>query len=407
MYGAIATGVCRTDVVVHRTAVAATPSDLRLFLRRGILFALPLILIAGLPCAILLRSGENFADLGRVVDQCSQQKFLVGYAWNEQNYGYLKYRRIETQPRRSVLALGSSRVLGFRSEMFRSSFYNAGYTITGAGDFETFLRQLPEAKLPDVLLIGLDQWMFNPDYSTSSGAASSDLWTSNQSSNIHSGLRTIPKVYKDLFRGKLNRAVLLGDVAGEVIPVGLNAVNLGIGFRNDGSFSYGNQVTRLLADDPAARDYNFEETLGRVRRGAHRFNFGNTLDPAAIASLKRLRDFCRSRQIRVVAFLPPFTDRVYGELLNDGQHDYLRLLEPTLRRGLAAVDFELHAFSSMAACGATDRDAIDGFHGGELVYVRMLQRMIESSSVLTEHLDAVRLDASLADPVNRYVAFPE
>lgn len=376
-------------------------------MRRCVLFALPLVLVAAPPSVILLLSGESFVNIDRVIDRCGQQKFLVGFSWNEQNYGYLKFRRLQTLPRMNVVSLGSSRVLGFRSEMFSSSFYNAGYTVTRIGDFEEFLRRLPDSQLPDVLLIGLDQWMFNPQFNHDAAATSPDLWTRNDSGNIHQGLRTIPEVYKGLFRGELSIGHLFAGERDGVVPVGLNAVVNGIGFRNDGSFHYGIQVRRLLNDDSAARDADFAETLGRVTRGANRFNFGDRPDTDAITALRSLGAYCADKGIKVVAFLPPFADAVYSAMLTDGQHDYLRKLEPMLLRELADTGIELHAFSSMHQCGAADDEAVDGFHAGELVYVRMLLQMSAAGSVIGEHLDDAGLQRALKRPVNRYVAFSE
>ena len=48
-----------------------------------------------------------------------------------------------------VWALGSSRVLQFRSRMFEKSFYNAGYTMEGVGDFLPFMQSIPAEKYPE------------------------------------------------------------------------------------------------------------------------------------------------------------------------------------------------------------------------------------------------------------------
>ncbi|MCA9064647.1 MAG: hypothetical protein KDA96_16360, partial [Planctomycetaceae bacterium] len=167
----------------------------------------------------LVATGENGSDLDVVIREPASRPGLVGYVYNESHYGYLKYGSLIHQPRRPVIALGSSRVLGIRAQMFDVPFFNAGYTIESIGDFRQFLHVLPPEKRPETVLMALDQWMFNPLWNEQTPVANSQEWTANHSGDIVRAVPLVHKVYRDFLRGRLSIGVATGDSR----LIGLNA----------------------------------------------------------------------------------------------------------------------------------------------------------------------------------------
>ncbi|MFM7037120.1 MAG: hypothetical protein ACKO2L_05295 [Planctomycetaceae bacterium] len=385
---------------------AVNSRELRGFLKRCCLFALPLLIIGGPPLALLALSGEAFRDIDPVLDSTIRTgRGLIGFAWNEQNYPYLKYAGVVRQPRREVLALGSSRVLMFRQEMFRSSFWNAGYTIQTADDFRKFLRLIPDDRQPRLLLVALDQWMFNSDWIAAAGQGSSGSWNRNPSVNLQQGLRLLPDVIGDTLRGRISLGKFLSDRSDA--PFGLNAWQNRKGFRPDGSFEYGRQVEQRLSGDPKCPDFKFTSSLKRVREGRERFRYGDVPDEAALREVSQLLQECEQRETTVIAFLPPFADAVSEAMRESLRYDYVRRLPEAVGKVFAETGHELHDFSSMSACGSADEEAIDGFHAGETATVRMLIRMLEAGSQLGEHCDAAELRAALGGAVSALRVYRE
>ncbi|MEY3176161.1 MAG: hypothetical protein RLZZ436_4075 [Planctomycetota bacterium] len=380
-------------------AEAVNDLELRGFLKGCCLFALPLLVVCGPPLLLLALSGEAFRNVAPVLEsQIRSGRGLIGFAWNEQNYPYMKYAGLNLQPRRELLALGSSRVLQFRQEMFRQSFWNAGYTIQAADDFREFLRLVPEDRRPRLLLVALDQWMFNSDWIAAAGPGSSGSWTQNPSVNVQQGLRLLPDVISDTLRGRISPAALLAERSD--LPFGLNAWQNGKGFRADGSFDYGRQLKQRLNGDPRCPDFEFAASLRRVQQGRERFRYGDAPDKAALQEIAAFLQECSQQKIHVVAFLPPFADVVAEGMRTSGRHDYFRQLPEALRSVFAQTGHELHDFSSMSACGSTDAEAIDGFHAGETATLRMLIRMLEADSRLRECCDGDELQAALEGAVS-------
>lgn len=382
------------------------------FLRRALLFGIPLVVVTGLPMLILAATRESFMSLDQVARAFEQHNALVGFAYNENNYPWLKFHRLSTLPPQAVVALGSSRVLTFREHMFTDAFFNAGYTIQSAADFQSFLELLPADKSPDILLIGLDQWMFNPDWNAATRPSVPSHWTQPPANGVRTALKLTPKVYTDLFRGRISLPAAFGSDSADVsspgvIRIGLNGIMNHKGFRNDGSFNYGRQIDQLLDGDPGVRDHGFEDTLGRVRQGANRFNYGDAIDEAAVGKVSELLEFCKTRRIHVVAILPPFADCVYAAMQQSQKHEYLQQLLPRLQPLFAQHDFELHAFPDMSSCGSSDAEAVDGFHGGEVCYLRLLLQLTERHSRLAEYIDPDQLRSDLKSAVNRYAVYPD
>jgi hypothetical protein len=367
---------------------------MRSFLRRSLLFLLPIVVVCVPPVIILGWSGESFCRIEDTLKKLDSTQMLIGYAYNEHNYGYLKHRRLTALPGQSVVALGSSRVLAFQQEMFDCSFYNAGYTISEITDFRRFMEIVPDSNRPKILILGLDQWMFNRKWIHGTKTRET-RWTDNSSSSLQKGFKSIPKLYKDLFRGQLR----FGQVSSDVRCVGLNAVCHQIGFRNDGSFSYGNRITKLLQTDPLKEDVQLT--------GNRRFVGGDRVDAEAVKELQRLLSDCDKQGIYVIAFLAPFMDRAYDQMQRSGEHDYLGSIAEEVRPLFRKRGFEFHEFQTMSACGSDDTEAIDALHGSHVTYTRMLLRMLENGSRLSECTNRQQLRADLAARQNRYVVYPE
>lgn len=386
--------------------------QLKAFRRRCLLFMIPLLLCAAPAIGILLAAKESFVSVDQIVEDCDHQQLLVGFAYNEHNYGYLKYRRLTALPRQSVVALGSSRVLGFREEMFTDSFYNAGYTIVSPFDFRAFLQLIPDAQLPEVVILGLDQFMFNAENNQQRRPKNTTAWTERPGDDLYSALKLIPDVYKDLVRGRIPIGVVLSQATGrgehrDVVRVGLNGIINARGFRNDGSFVYGSQVKLLMESSPEARDYHFAHTLARVRRGGRLFNRGADVDQSAVDEIVQLLEFCTDRNVHVVAFLPPYSDAVWRAMQNSGEYQYTQKIESCLRDEFDHYGFELYAFHCMSDCDASDDEAIDGFHAGETAYLKMLIHMLREGSALNRFASLSQLRQDAQQVVDRYTPYPE
>ena len=374
------------------------------FAKKILYFSIPLLIFFLVPVSYLYISGENYRNLDVIVRDYNN--YLIGYAYNQDNYRYLKFREIQARDSVQVMALGSSRVLQFRKEMFTTSFYNAGYTLSRISEFESRLKTISKFNKPQVIIISLDQWMFNSKWD-SGKSESTDLIIWNPVFQKYATIQTLLNVWKDVFIGKYDYEMIFSKIYDDTLysHYGLNAFANNTGVRKDGSYNYGVQVDKLLNNDSTAYDFNYLETLQRIDKGTDRFQFSNSVNPTAISSLNSLLVYCRDNNINVVAVIPPFANTVMQQLKRSGMHDYIDKIFNEINPIFVLHGFELWDMTDLQDYGSKDDEVVDGFHGGELSYLKMLIHMSENGSILKNHTDTAFMRTSIENKVNRYVVY--
>jgi len=365
-------------------------------------FCAPLLLFAIPPFLALKISRENYFEIDNVVTR--KKKYLIGYAYNEPNYGYLKWKEVTSKPKQNILAVGSSRILQFRANMFQSSFYNAGYTIISISEFVPFLKSIPKSKYPEVLIVNLDQWMFNKRSDPLSSGNPIDKWKNSFRKNASA--TTLNNVWQDLLTGKYGYVSLL-KTSGEkgLEKIGLNAAVNDKGFRNDGSIFYGDQITKLMNNDSTANDYLYNDTYKRIAAGNNKFEYASEVNPKALFELDNLLKFCAVNNIYVVAFLPPYANKVNEKMQQSGNYSYMSKIYPAAVSIFKKYGFELWDMTLLGKYGSDDGETIDGFHGGEVTYQKMLIYMIENNSRLKDYTSLPKLQSDLNHKLNNYIVY--
>ena len=372
---------------------------MRKFLVRLFIFSIPVFLILLLPLYVLWKNEENFYKIDKLIT--SKEKYLVGYGYNEYNYRYLKWAHLKNNPAKTIWALGASRVLEFRDRMFDSSFYNAGFTVNSINDYLPFLQSIPAEKYPRYLLLSLDHMMFNEACDSLRLTPPVSFWQS--SFRLYPRLGVYQAAFKDVFSGKY--PVISFNKKDAMTRIGLNAEVNNTGFRNDGSMHYGAQIPKLLSNDTTADDYNYTNTLERIRKGNMRFEYGKTVNEKALLELDTLLGYCRNNHIEIIAFLPPFSDKVYSSMINSGHYPYLDSLFAKIKAVHDKYGFEFYDFSNMSKCNSNDTETIDGMHGSEATYIKLLIKMLESGSRLKQVTSLQKLQQDEARKLNRYEVY--
>jgi hypothetical protein len=374
----------------------------RLFTRLAAVLA-PVALLYAVPAAILYRTGE-FTSLDRVIQgqRTGDRLVLYGPAYSNRALAYKLRAVLARRPK--VIALGTSRVMQFRSPAFREPdvFFNAGGGIRRLWDARIFLDRLPPGREPRVILLGLDSFFFNrawPDFGPGQPEYDDDL------SNADLLLAEQNAVYADLFGGKFGWADLTAPRRADTTPIGLNALVRNNGFRNDGSYYYGSYLQDPFS--PQNEDFEFRHTLWLIEHGANRFEWSDAVASEALRELDLLLAACRQRNIHVVGFLPPFSHTIYEALrARPDRYGYVLNLAAAVAPVFARHGLPCHDFSDLADLGFDDTATIDGFHATEPVYLHMLLTMARDDDTLRPFLaDEARLRERLERRPNPYLVF--
>ena len=128
------------------------------FIARVLIFLSPFIFIMGIMILILFRTGEFFTPLDKLI--LSNEDYIIGHH-HHKNYSPIVWKELTLNEKKHTWVLGTSRVMAFKKEMFETSFYNAsGLKLKTISDYLYFLKNIPKNKLPNLLILGLDQIMF-------------------------------------------------------------------------------------------------------------------------------------------------------------------------------------------------------------------------------------------------------
>jgi hypothetical protein len=349
---------------------------------------------------VLKISGESYTDIDDLI--LSGEKYLIGYAYDEKNYKYLKWKETVSRVKQNILALGSSRILQFRENMFTSSFYNAGYTISSISEFLPFMNSIPKDNYPDILIISLDQWMFNENWDALNENQNNLQW--KYEFNKRASIITVINVWTDIIKNKYGFSTLFHN-SDSVKRIGLNAIVNNKGFRNDGSMHYGDQITKLINKDSTANDFNYYDTFQRIEGGNMRFEYGSEINDKALQHLDSFLAFCKTNNIHVVGFLPPFANKVNEKMEETEQYGYEKDIYPGSLPIFQKYGYELWNLTYLNTYGSDDTETLDGFHGGEVTYQKMLIYMVENGSILKEYTDITRLIKDLNHKKNDYVVY--
>ena len=342
------------------------------FLFKLFLYAIPALLILMFPVWILYKSCELIS----LDDMCKVFSWggLVGSGYSDCTPQFKSRMAKKLKP--DILVLGSSRCLQISHDWFneRYSFYNAGGSIAKISDCMPFLKFVDYK--PVLLILNLDQFFFRGE--------SLDLSFSPQNYSYHYApfevlSINLKKVYIDMYNGKIQI-----DSLYHTNNIGMNAIMNHNGFRADGTYYYGGAYNNPVS----SQDYQFKDTYRRINQGTHRFEYSCKVNACAVQELKRLLRYCSDRNIDIIFFIPPFAPSVWNRMMSLGDNYlYMSKLPDVLKPMFDEFHIRnLFVFNTGADVGSGDNEFIDGFHGSDKTYLRMLLKMADMDRTILPYL---------------------
>lgn len=294
-----------------------------------------------------------------------------------------------------VVAIGSSRVMQFRGSWFRESFINMGGVAGNLGALRSTIDAILHMGKPKAMILGLDFWWFLPQWEKDP-----DEIIPVTSGSYNYGLESLKKPWAWFLDGKISVGDLLAPIFG-IFGKGFRTDRLGImaqktsdGFGPDGSWYYTAEISGLKPPF----DFQFRDTLSQVEHGIKAFYYaGKGQTEPAEGHIDAMADIlCRlkARQVQVFVFIPPLSPRVFNAMQGkENLYPHLfKLCEALDKRGIDVMDF-----SNPRSLGTNDCEFVDGFHGGDVTYARILRRMADHWPALLAYVNMEKLDAVIRD----------
>lgn len=377
------------------------------FMVRSSIFMSPILLIAALT-AWVLHTGGEFVSVDEVVRRQSNGERVL---WCPAYTSPLKYYKLRgaQAARAKVVALGTSRILQIRQEFFRPEirFFNAGNGIERLGQMRKFLEGLTKEQAPELLIISLDQNFFNEGWDNFKDD-NYERELSRNSGSVNILIKSWDRVIADYMKGKFSVGDLKGrpsEATGE-IRIGINSIVNSNYFRPDGTHHYGKYILESTADPPDEGS-EFASTFDMMKRGVIYFRHGRDVSAEAVRHLRGLLAYCSNRNIKVVAFLPPYAVAICEKIkAMRNEYSYMFKLRETLAPVFDEFGFELFDFTDPGSIGSDRREYYDGFHASEKAYLRMFIKMAGSGKLLKEYgEDPESLKLRLAGTKGPYEVF--
>lgn len=340
----------------------------------GIVLGILLITI-GVSEVMLYRLNETKMGTELAYKEYMAERVLYGSAVAN-DIAFLKIPAIrEKEPQ--LIALGASRVMQFRQKFFNVSFYTTGGLVDSIGGMaEVYHECIRDGYRPKYVIVDVDWDWLNPNYPHPEGMANQDFYH-----NDYLPARRM-MLYKRLFQElikndesseKLRQALISGvknktDIYGNRAAIGAMAAFENSGYRSkDGSYQYGTMIK------PKARDELLENTRQRIRGGYGRFDPANDIDYVEFSKLCALIAEIKSNGAVPIVFLPPFAHECYEMMLGDARHSsFIQAFQTKIKELAAEQEVAFFDFSDIEGLdGATDDEALDGFHGSERTYGRI------------------------------------
>ena len=338
-----------------------------------IVFLIPIVLII-FPIQFLLKIyGESYVDFERIIKENKYE--LIGQRFTESNTLAIKTIMVNNS-KPKVVAIGSSRVLQFREEMFRESFFNYGYTTSSNGTILPTLKLITEDSPPQYLILGLDQWNFNKKWDKSEypnyRPRNADI------QNI--AIKSIPAFLKEVLGSKNVFSIPEGKI-------GLNAVKYNNGFRRDGSRDYGNRIEKLELNDTTLEDYQFRNTFSRIYDGNRRFEYGKEISLSDLQYIVDIIEYCNNQDIKLFIFMPPFAPSIWAAMERSGNYNYIKEADKHVKNICNIYNIPYFNFSNSNLVHYSDSEMLDGFHGSERVYGKILLYMAQFNTDINSIID--------------------
>lgn len=157
------------------------------------------------------------------------------------------------------------------------------------------------------------------------------------------------------------------------------------GYASDGSYYYTHLVT---SPDAQVYDCKFSGTLGYIKEGANRFSYATKAGFAYFANFIEVLKIFKAHDIKVILFFPPMALTVIQEM-KKYNYQYIDDLKNKFREvGLYVYDFT----DPIELVETADCEFIDGFHGGDVLYAKILRFLSEQEPLLSNYVDKDYLD---------------
>ena len=313
--------------------------------------------------------------------------------YNPLDFNTLQYKlELIKNKKPEIIALGSSRVMQFREESFNAKFITAGGAMNFLNEGYLFLKEMTKYHKPKIIILGLDFWWFNENYYQPSLVNDLEEKNSNIKDKINKILSDIIKkeidfkIFKYISRDK-------NDIT-NYQNIGIRSLEYSNGFRKDGSYQY----SQFILGEKENSDIGFSNTFNRINNGNSRFEYANHISKERVEIFNEIIKFAKDNDIKLILFIPPLANEVIEKMNSLGdKYNYVS----EFRKLVKETNIENYDFHDMRDYYKDSCEFVDGFHGGDVAYQRILKKMYYQNSSLSKYLNIELINKSMSENIGK------
>lgn len=374
------------------------PKSFKFFLKKVLFFVLPVMAVLLIIEVTAFFSGE-LMPIKKVISlqNYGKEEIIFGREIADQSIRKYKYLNVLLK-KPDILALGSSRIMQIREEMFdvNIKFYNAGGLAHNIGDLIDFIKLLPDDAKPKTIILGVDFYWFGDKNDLVYGV-SNDLEKIDDAYNWRAHLYVDRFLLLQIVRhpSYITKIFNKRDPIGSKSTIGLQALS-GDGFRNDGSYQYGSYIQESKKEIVYI---DREKTLDRIKYGTSPFERNSIFNEERLDLLSEFLRISKEKGIKVIGLAPPFSDEVLSSLKNSVyQRELLNSFEARVPEIFTKFGFSFFNYSDQSSVDISNLFMFDGMHSSETAMAMILINISDSLGLQME--DGYKLASDLLIKIN-------
>ncbi|MGJ3237381.1 MAG: hypothetical protein ACFE0Q_01620 [Anaerolineae bacterium] len=363
-------------------------------------FALPLILVFSFIIIMGLYIGE-LLPMQYVINQQTHTLTERVYepTWSDADNIHFKFQSIVMR-NPDVLVLGSSRMHFFRSTFINrqpETFYNA--SIPNLDPYETrrIVDELASRhQLPPIILLGIDPPYFNAN-------TANTIMLENSITDVAPDIvDNFVRFYEDI--REVTRMMLLEPDkfrlflsrrhTNDHIRWGLSTLDTNYGFRNDGSYYLGTDLSSL--------------TRRRIQRHLNAFNdrtwmysTWTQLEDQAFEQYNTILQVAQAHDSIVIGIVPPYQESMHNSMMASDDFAKLPVAMVHLDTLFASYNMPLHRYEIPQNIGGADNELYDTWHPGEVLSLRIFLDLVNAHpDVFQQYTNVESLETLLTESID-------
>lgn len=310
---------------------------------------------------------------------------IYGSALNENYFSYRLELIKEIKP--DIVAVGSSRVGQFKQKFFKNSFVAAANAGNSLAETHYFIEEMIKNHKPKLVILGIDPWWFNKKMPNNKYLS----YQQNNGKNISSTkIFNALKIFASnplFFSNQLITHQTTENPYTTIPSLGFRAIAKSNGSFSDGSYLY---FSTLSGISPA-EDKNFNNSKERIRQEMFPFFYGEELYYPRIKEFYSLLALLKQNKIQVLILTTPLSPTIYDALINEKKEDFawLQKFDEFAKKNKIFHFLNPHKIQTI------DCEFYDGFHGGDVAYARILEKISKIDSEIINFLNLQEIQKTI------------